>query len=661
MKKIKNKTMDESQVYQKIYDSPKPLIHNLKKWKQLADEAYFNSGSPIMTDNAYDSICRHLKDLKVSTVEVGCMPKFEKIRLPVYMGSLTKYNDDKLINNFLNKFNHKLFVVQEKLDGVSCLYAHYSSSDIRLYTRGNGTVGMDVTHLLNYGLKIPKITSEDTFMVRGELIVSKEIFKNKYASEFKNIRNMVSGQLTRKNPNKLIIVNVDFVTYEVIKPQLKCQISMDEQYQFLKENNFKVVYNRIIDREFIDREILTNYLIRRKKKSEYDIDGLVITINGEYTRNVTDNPKYSFAFKIPGETVDVQVDHVKWNLSKSGKYKPQIFIHPVELSGVTISSLTGFNAKYIVSNKISRGTILRIMRSGDVIPHIVAVLSQGIEDVVLPEQSEWNSVELYHNFKETPDEVIVKQMVHFFASLKCLNCKDKTILKIYNAGYKTIESIIQAQSTELSRIDGIGDILAAKLLTTVKTNVMNASAHELLAALNAFGEGIGLKKIQNIDISVVDNWLETKNNEMSLQIKGLSNATIEQKILPLWRESLLRVKNIKRLVGVEHLDDYNSGKNTDGPFNSKIYVFTGFRDAALEKQIIELGGKVTSAVSKKTTDLVVVSESNTKSSSKLLKAKNLGINIVTKRDLMSCIKNMKLYETKNEIDYDDYTSSEEEN
>jgi NAD-dependent DNA ligase len=337
-------------------------------------------------------------------------------------------------------------------------------------------------------------------------------------------------------------------------------------------------------------------------------------------------------------------------LSKSGKYKPQIFINPVNLNGVTISSLTGFNAKYIMDNKIGKGSILSITRSGDVIPHIIAILKESKVEIDLPNQSRWNSVDLYHDLEYIPDEVVIKQMVYFFTSLDCSNCKDKTILKIYNAGYKTIESIIQAQVNDLSQINGIGCKLALKLLDSVHTKIKDATFHELLAALNSFGEGIGLKKIKNIDIK----------NPQNLQVKGLSEATIKEKILPKWEESLNRVKKIKKMVGIEHFEENFDSVDFDGPFKNKVFVFTGFRDAALEKQLVELGGNVTTAISKKSTDLVVATENNTKSSSKLLKAQSLGIKITTKADLLKEIKNIERDMIKPQIDYDDYGSSEEE-
>jgi DNA ligase (NAD+) len=634
--------------------------NQLRKLKNRADDAYFNSGSPIMTDIEYDSLCQHLEKIETTQkTPVGCPPKTDdKIKLPIYMGSLTKCRDDKALSVFLDKFEHESFIIQEKLDGVSCLCL-YAKREIRLYTRGDGTIGTDITRLLNYGLKIPSLNQvTESFMIRGELIINKKIFDSKYTRAFKNIRNMVSGQISKKMPDRTIVSDLEFVAYEVITAT-KYQKPLSIQYQFLKDLNFKVVYNRSVNRYFIQQEVLADYLTRRKKKSDYQIDGLVVTTTNKYILNDSDNPKYSFAFKIQGETVEVEVDHVKWNLSKSGKYKPQIFIQPVELCGVTISSLTGFNAKYIVTNKISCGSSLLITRSGDVIPHIVAILKEGDGHLKLPEQSRWNSVELYHAFETSPSEVIIKQMVYFFSSLKCLNCKDKTILKIYNAGYTTIESIIEAKIDNLSKIDGIGFKLSSKLLTSIKTNVRDASVHELLAALNSFGEGIGLKKIQNIDL----------NNPTDLTIRGLSEATIMEKILPVWDTSLTRVWNIKKMVGISQLPSPSEQaphplrwvKAHEAALLNKIFVFTGFRDSALEKQIMDLGGKVTSAISGKTTDLVVASRND--ATTKLLKAKNLGIAITTKEELMikvDCWKKQE-QEIKMEVVYSSsYSSSDEE-
>lgn len=581
------------------------ITKDLKKLKAVADDTYFNSGSPIMTDLEYDILFG-------DSVEVGCLPQKDKVKLPIYMGSLTKCNDDKNIDNFLLKIPDVKFMVQEKLDGVSCLYT-CDNGKIKLYTRGNGAWGTDVTHLLDYGLKCPKLQNEQ-IMVRGELISSKQSFEE-YKDRFKNIRNMVSGQVNKKIPDRAIIEIIDFVSYEVIQPQ-KYQMKIKDQLTYLNSHNFKVVYNHIIKREFLKQKILAQYFIQRKQESQYEIDGLVVTTTDVYIRNGDGNPKYSFAFKLNSNMVQVEVKTVLWNLSKSGRYKPQIKIKPVTLAGATISSLTGFNAKYVFDNNICPGSILTITRSGDVIPHITGVVKSGPGKVVLPTNSKWDSVDLYHNFEIVPDEVKIKQMVYFFSSLKCLNCKDKTIFKIYNSGKQTIESIVQAKPEELAVI--IGPKVASKVIESIRNSIRSASIQEVLAALNAFGDGISLKKIQLLDL---DN--------PGKPVKGLSEVTIKEKILPNFKASIDRVMRLKHLVGYEEPLVLCSPE--EGVLQGKTFVFTQFRDFKLESRIFELGGRVTTAISKKTTDLVV---GGAKTSTKLTKALELGLNIITKDDLI---------------------------
>ena len=218
-----------------------------------------------------------------------------------------------------------------------------------LYSRGNGTVGTDITHLIGCGLQLPSLSGVSALMVRGELVVSNENFA-KYRNEFKNARNMVSGQLAKHSPDSDVLKDIDFVAYEIIDPNATLQQSYAEQIDKLRLLEFKVVYNRKLKQHKINESKLSAYLSRRKQKSKYQIDGLVISVNKPYTRSSSDNPKYAFAFKIQGETAETVVTEVMWALSKSGKYKPRVLVEPVKLSGVVISSLTGFNARYIVEN-----------------------------------------------------------------------------------------------------------------------------------------------------------------------------------------------------------------------------------------------------------------------------------------------------------------------
>ena len=661
-----------------------------KTLKYKADIAYFNSDTPIMKDEDYDALCNHFK----LSATVGCSPTFgKKVDLPVFMGSLTKYNTEEKLKSFLSKYDDIEFIVEEKLDGVSCLL-RVEGKRVTLYSRGNGTVGTDITHLIGCGLQLPSLSGVSALMVRGELVVSNENFA-KYRNEFKNARNMVSGQLAKHSPDSDVLKDIDFVAYEIIDPNATLQQSYAEQIDKLRLLEFKVVYNRKLKQHKINESELSAYLSRRKQKSKYQIDGLVISVNKPYTRSSSDNPKYAFAFKIQGETAETVVTEVMWALSKSGKYKPRVLVEPVKLSGVVISSLTGFNARYIVDNHIVTGAKILITRRGDVIPHIVAVLETDRKIMLeLPKNSTWEAptqsqqtaepVDLYHTFRDDPQDVVIKKMVYFFTSLNCLNCKDKTMLKIYNAGFTTIERVIEATVEELqnpasptlSTADGIGIKLAHKIASSIYTQVQNATYHELLAALNVFGEGIGLKKIQTIPIqSSVDDLQNSK-------FDGLSTYTMVNKIIPYWIDGLNRVKHIKSLVGVTDSSIPDSSLpgwvratgqgaqmgeglrrgsrekvvQNDG-FRGRTFVFTGFRDSSLEKRIVELGGKVTSSVSQKTTD-VIFNTLDGKQSAKLLNAKKVGCNLTSKTDFVKSLQ--LLTRPTTEIEYDTYSCSDEE-
>lgn len=637
-------------VTKKIFNKMDP-----KTLKYKADIAYFNSDTPIMKDEDYDALCNHFK----LSATVGCSPTFgKKVELPVFMGSLTKYNTEEKLKSFLSKYDDIEFIVEEKLDGVSCLL-RVEGKRVTLYSRGNGTVGTDITHLIGCGLQLPSLSGVSALMVRGELVVSNENFA-KYRNEFKNARNMVSGQLVKHSPDSDVLKDIDFVAYEIIDPNATLQQSYAEQIDKLRLLEFKVVYHRKVKQHKINESKLSAYLSRRKQKSKYQIDGLVISVNKPYTRSSSDNPKYAFAFKIQGETAETVVTEVMWALSKSGKHKPRVLVEPVKLSGVVISSLTGFNARYIVDNHIVTGAKILITRRGDVIPHIVAVLETDRKIMLeLPKNSTWRSVDLYHIFRDDPQDVVIKKMVYFFTSLNCLNCKDKTMLKIYNAGFTTIERVIEATVEELqnpasptlSTADGIGIKLAHKIASSIYTQVQNATYHELLAALNVFGEGIGLKKIQTIPIqSSVDDLQNSK-------FDGLSTYTMVNKIIPYWIDGLNRVKHIKSLVGIPTSQGAQMGEGLRQVFGGRTFVFTGFRDSSLEKRIVELGGKVTSSVSQKTTD-VIFNTLDGKHSAKLLNAKKVGCKLTSKTDFVKSLQ--LLTRPTTEIEYDTYSCSDEE-
>jgi NAD-dependent DNA ligase len=520
-------------------------------------------------------------------------------------------------------------------------------------------------------------------MIRGELIVPKKIFDTKYASTFSNGRNMVSGLLSLKEPSADAFADVHFVAYELITfgnqstagGKAKSAFGrIQDQFNFLTLNKFRIVYNRVLEKNCLDVDSLTEYVSRRKKRSVYELDGLVLMTVERYARNCAGNPDYACAFKILNETAITRVQRVEWNLSKHGKYKPRVITDPVKLGSVEVSAFTGFNAKYIVEKGVTPGSGLLVTRSGDTIPHILEVFSGSRPEgptgmsstcgVVLPDNAVWKSVDLYlcdrTCERADKEEVEKKRLVHFLSSLKCLNCKYETVSKMFNAGFRTIKQLLETNVEELAEIDGIGSVLGKKILTSLRQNISKATTHELLAAMNAFGEGIGLKKIRLLNL-----------NNPGEAVKGISQTTFDTKIFPVFDDKLEYARQLKKLAlrtlstvpkaatGVrtqsgggpkaatltsESEEEFEGSRRRVSSnlfprsLEGRVFVFTGFRDGALENRIIDLGGRVTSAISNKSTDLVV-DKLGCKSSTKLVKARAQGIQIVTRKDLIPVLFN----------------------
>ncbi|ABF82082.1 hypothetical protein MIV052L [Invertebrate iridescent virus 3] len=691
-----------------MYDPQFEKYNQLLKLKEKADKAYYNGvGDPIMSDEEYDNLVDYMDELNPDggvKTKVGASPSRSKsVKLPMPMNSLDKIKTQHEFDNWMKNWKPKaMLLVKEKLDGVSCLAVFTLEQNkppkIELFTRGDGTTGTNITRLLNHGLKVGNdycfddMVNEDKWTtdwgcylnaeaidhwkklpvkkvyIRGELIVTRKNFQTWYSNRFMNARNLVSGQVNKKSPDPKILQDIDFVPYDLVIDLKRPTMTHEVEHLLFRMIGATPVYTRFLFlSDTISTESMADYLERRKEKSDYEIDGLVIQVDDDTLFAPPDNrnPKDTVAFKIMGTTARTTVTHVEWNLSKGSKYKPTIHITPVSLSGVTISKVTGFHGKYISENKIGKGAVVLITRSGEVIPHIVSVISPAAkQDVLLPSNGVWKGVDIYYDGAEEPREITVKKMVHFFTSLGCLGLKTMTVGRLYDAGYRTVEAIVGADTKKLVLINGFR-MVAQKLLPSMWVNVAKATPHELMAALNAFGEGIGLRKIQNIDCSKPE----------ALEVIGMTKKTVETRIWPIWNDVLARVNALSRMAKSqlrkqetgscepEEDDDYNFGsyhpchmpcqssnkiwecrsrspsaagsaspcrptKRRDDWFDSSesscatetcvvesppkkrppmqgyVFVFTRFRDKDLERQITALGGKVLNNVNQNVTHVI---------------------------------------------------------
>ena len=324
---------------------------------------------------------------------------------------------------------------------------------------------------------------------------------------------------------------------------------------------------------------------------------------------------------------------VIWNVSKWGQLKPRIKIKPVKLGGVEITYTTGFNAKYIYDNKIGEGAIIKITRSGDVIPYIVEVVKTAKEPDMPVVNWQWNKTGVDIITKELDAIMCIKLLHSFFDKLNVKQLGERRIGKLYISGLDTLLKIISATKKRISDSEGIGDKIGQTIYTNIKKSLQNVYVADILGASGIFGFGMGKVRVNNLfdeipGILEYDKVMSKKQLYTKImQIEGFSDKTTKNIVDNIdWAiKFVLTLDNFavfkKRIV---------VGNNMSG---LKV-VFTGFRDVALQEKIVSRGGKVVNSVSKNTNILVVVNK-NAKLSGKATDAKKLGIEILEKDEFIN--------------------------
>ena len=322
-----------------------------------ANETYYNSSTPVLSDNQFDIIKEFLekKDPKnMALKEVGAPVGRKKVDLPYEMWSMDKI---KPTTDALDKwkklyYEPASYVISAKLDGVSGLYV-LDKSGASLYTRGNGKVGQKIDHLIPY-LSLPTDLGEhETLAIRGEFLISKENFENNFVGA-SNPRNTVSGLVNSLTVDAEKMKSLDFVAYECIMPELDPL----EQMQFLEDS---ATTTCVLHEESttLTNEYLSALLVEWRSSYAYEIDGIIVTHNKRYPRRPS-NPEHAFAFKmvLSDQIAEAKVVDVLWAASKDGYLKPRIRIEPINLGGVNIEYATAFNAAFIEKNNLGKKKLL---------------------------------------------------------------------------------------------------------------------------------------------------------------------------------------------------------------------------------------------------------------------------------------------------------------
>lgn len=601
--------------------------------KYLSDE-YYNEGVSHISDENYDRLRETLlKKFGASEVleEVGAEVTKQKIKLPFFMGSMDKIKPDKNnLESWLAKYKGP-FCISDKLDGISGLRIKIGGKHA-LYTRGNGTVGQNISHIIPF-IQIGDMPGVDTYAVRGELIVSKANYE-KVKEGKRGARQMVAGLIGQKTVTKerrAEMALIEFVAYEVIVPEA---LSSCGQFELLdSKSTFNVANWTKIDEVSIDK--LSEVLTGRKAGSKYEIDGVIVAQDGVFPR-VQGNPDHAFAFKMAfaEQQATTEVLKVDWEVSKDGHIKPTVNFEPVNIGGSIIQYASGFNAAFIQSHGIGPGAFIDVIRSGDVIPYIKEVKSVAPGGPQMPALKwHWNETHVDAIVDDLADNADVKRkaLLYFANTLEIGYCGEGNVTKLFEKGIDTIPKFLDVDEKTLLTGDGFGKTSAKKLIEEIAKAKQNATVVQWAVGCGIFGRGIGTKRTE-LAFHVVP-----KNLEVS---EGLAAAIAE---IPGWAKdsaegfvaNLPAFKRFMDGLGIKPKVATPVKAVSNGKLKGQVVLFTGFHPKDLEAAVVAQGGELADTFGKKVTVLVVKDDSV--SNEKTKKAIAAGIPVKTAEQFRAMI------------------------
>lgn len=661
-------------------DEAKKRINELNQITAYHAKKYYDEDNPEISDFEYDMLMVELRDLEAKypefvsknslTQHVGGTVKegFEKVEHEVPLQSLQDIFDFGELYNFDERVKKSLevdslqYVVETKIDGLSVSLEYVDGQFVRGATRGNGLVGEDITENLKTIAAIPKTLNEKvTITVRGEVFIGKKEFEQmneerEIAEEtlFANSRNAAAGSLRQLDSQITASRPLDIYIFNVQKSDTLSFTSHYESLQSLRKLGFQVNPVAVLCENIEDVVKEIEKIGENREDLTFGIDGAVIKVDDlAYREKLGVNsktPRWAIAYKYPPEMKETIIKNIICQVGRTGAITPMAVLEPVKVAGSTISKTTLHNEDFIKEKGLKIGDTVLIQKAGDVIPEVVQVVLEkrtGKEiDFSMPTvcpvcgamavREEGEAVTRCIGI-ECPAK-LHRNLLHF-ASRECMN--------IGGLGEEIMEDLL-----ERKLIHNIADLYdlqvedfaslkkdGKKFAQNLVDSIVKSKASEFYRVINGFG-------IRNIGANAAKQLARKYKN-----IENLMNASIESLTLT---EDMgeIRAKNVYEFFHQEQTMDLvqrlkNAGVNMqtsnedemlDERFVGKAFVLTGTlekytRDEA--KKIIEsYGGKVTGSVSKKTNYVLAGEEAG----SKLTKAQELGIEIITENDFEKMIK-----------------------
>lgn len=655
---------------------PKERIEELTALLKEAGYRYYVLDDPTMPDYEYDQLLRELENLEAMrpeyaaedspTKRVGgeAVSQFEKVEHPVPLMSLQDVFSMEELNDFLGKIlegdPETAFSVEPKIDGLSVALEYVDGQFVRGATRGDGTVGEDVTENLKTIHAIPmKLEGAPSrLIVRGEVFMPKKSFEKLNARQeaegkplFANPRNAAAGSLRQLDPKIAAKRGLDIYVFNVQLAEGVTFSSHRESLEFLKNLKFKVIPHKSLHTlAEIDAEIVA--INENREKLICDIDGAVIKVEDLNQREALGStakfPRWAAAYKYPPEIKPTVVEDIVVQVGRTGVLTPKAVVHPVRLAGTTVTNATLHNQDFITQRDIRIGDTVLIRKAGEIIPEILEVdMSKRPEGTIpyhLPErcpvcgarvEQDEDGAFLRCTGAECPAQ-LSRNIAHFVS---------RDAMDIDGLGSAIVDSLIEKglikspadiyylTLDEIKSLWKSGSKAAEKLLAAIESSKQQ-DVSRLIYALGIRQVGAKTGKVLASAFGSLDRLMEASVEELT-EVPDVGGITAESIYGWFRQEQSKHMVERLRQAGV----NFESKRVlTDDRFAGKTFVLTGAlskftREEATEK-IELLGGKASGSVSKKTS-FVVVGEN---AGSKERKARELGIPILTEDEFLEMIQ-----------------------
>ena len=659
----------------------KELMLKLCEEIEFHNRKYYEEDAPTISDYEYDILYRKLEDLEnrypelilenSPTKKIGgkSSSKFSPVEHLVPMQSLhDSFSYDEL-KEFIKRVESKLgdnvtYVVEPKIDGLSVSLEYKDGYLFRGSTRGNGLVGEDVTENIKAIRSVPlKLKEEIPFLeIRGEVYISEENFLNLVNGQiengekniFKNPRNAAAGSLRQKDPNITRKRNLDILIFNVQKIIGKNLTEHKESIDYLRYLGFSTVPSCEICKstDEIIREI--KKIDNLRKSYPFSLDGAVLKVNSFENRNILGTtakfPRWAEAYKYPAQKKETKLLDIKVNVGRTGIITPIAVFEPINLAGTTVNKATLHNEDFIKEKGIKINDIIVVRKAGEIIPEVVCIKNHTKDsiDFSMPKFcpvckslliKEEGEVATRCQDINCPAQLL-GNIVHFVSrnAMDIENLGPALIKELINKKLiKNVDDIYKLREQELMTLSKVNRKSAFKLVDAIN-NSKKAKLSNLIYALGIRNVGLETSRVLEQNFKNLKD-LQTADYENFKDIPGFGKV-VSESIINYFKipQNQKLIENLIKIGINPESRFYLRDKKSIGKFENVNFVITGtlekYTREEITQLILSLGGKVLNGISKKVNYLLVGENPG----SKLEKAKNQGIKVITEEEFLSMVK-----------------------